>query len=348
MLDWLRLIRASGLFTIASNLAAAATVATYANGSLDPKLIAGLLFQGNGWQVLWVSLASCLLFASGMLWNDIADIERDRELHPQRPLPSGRVSLVTAYVVGAALAIGALLVAVASDAAQGFYALGMPPYGFSTAGIVLSLALLYDFVTKQVPWIGSLNMAAVRAVHAVFALLLLGADHFRQGALAVLGLFGVDAAADVPLGPAIYPILLGIYIFGVTLTSELESRSGRRWELVLGGGLMVVAMVGAAVRLVTAHWITSLQATGGYVQLVAGLFLGLAILALWAWRVLLPWWAALRTGRKGMVGPLVGAALSGMILFDALIATSAHPAAGLAILCLYPCIRLAGRAIRMD
>lgn len=348
MLDWLRLIRASGLFTIASNLAAAITVASYANGSLDPKLIAGLLFQGNGLQVVWVSLASCLLFATGMLWNDLADVERDRELHPRRPLPAGRVSLITAYIVGAALAIGALLVAVASDAAQGFYAQGIPPYGFYTAGIVLSLALLYDFLTKHLPWVGSLTMAGVRAVHAVFALLLLGADHFRLVAMALLGMLGVDAAAGVPAGPAVYPLLLGVYIFGVTLTSELESRTGRRWELVLGGVLMAAAMLGGAARLVTAHWIVSLQATGNYLLLVAGLFLGFAIIALWGWRVLWPWFAALRTGRKGMIGPLVGASLGGMILFDALLATTAHPGAGLVILLLYPCFRLAGRAIRMD
>jgi 4-hydroxybenzoate polyprenyltransferase len=348
MLDWLRLIRASGLFTIATNLAAAITVATYANGSLDPRLIAALLFQGNGLQVLWLSLASCLLFASGMLWNDLADLERDRELHPRRPLPSGRVGLAAAYVMGAAFAIGALLVAVASDAAQGFYVQGIPPYGFYTAGIVLSLALLYDFLTKHIPWIGSLTMAAVRAVHAVFALLLLGADHFRLGAMALLGIAGLDAAAGMPIGPAIYPLLLAVYIFGVTLTSELESRAGRRWELVLGGLLMMAAIVAGAVRLVTAHWIGALQATGNYLALVGGLFLGFAIIALWGWRVLVPWVAALRTGRKGMIGPLVGASLGGMILFDALLATTAHPVAGLAILVLYPFFRLAGRAIRMD
>jgi hypothetical protein len=185
-------------------------------------------------------------------------------------------------------------------------------------------------------------------VHAVFALLLLGADHFRLGAMALLGLAGADVAAGVPVGPAIYPLLLAVYIFGVTLTSELESRSGRRWELVLGGILMLAAMAGGAVRLVTAHWIGSLQATGNYLALVGGLFLGFAIIALWGWRVLWPWVAALRTGRKGMIGPLVGAALGGMVLFDALLATSAHPVAGLGILLLYPIFRLAGRAIRMD
>jgi 4-hydroxybenzoate polyprenyltransferase len=342
MLDWLRLIRASGLFTIASNLAAAAFVATYATGSLDLKVIAGLIGQGNRLAAVWVVVTSCLLYASGMLWNDLADIERDRQLHPRRPLPSGRIGITAGFVVGALCAVGALLVSLLITP------LSDTSYGFITAGLVLSLALLYDFVTKSVPWLGSLNMALVRTSHALFALLLLGVDHFKLAGLAVLGVFGVHAAAPVPLGLAVYPLLLGLYIFGVTLISELESRPGRRWELVLGGALMATAMAAAVLRLMTAHWISGLQQTGGYVQLVASIFLGLGIALLWGWRVLGAWLGALRAGRKGLVGPVVGQALAGMILFDALMATSAHPLGGLAILCLYPCIRVVGRAIRMD
>lgn len=342
MLDWLRLIRASGLLTIASNLSAAAIVATYAAGNLDPKVLVGLVVQGNRLTALWVVLTSCLLYISGMLWNDLADLERDRTLHPRRPLPSGRISITAGFVVGALVAIGALLLSLLITP------LTDTAYGFLTAGLVLSLALLYNFVTKSVPWLGSVNMGLVRLCHAWFALLLLGVDHFKLAGLAMLGLLGFDAVAPVPLSQAVYPLLLGLYITGVTLVSELESRPGRRWELVLGGSLMTLAMVVALLRLFTAHWISGLQQTGGYVQLVASLFLGLGIAALWSWRVLGPWIGALRGGRRGLVGPVVGQALAGMILFDALMATSAHPLGGLAILCLYPLIRLVGRAIRMD
>src|SRR4051812_46156890 len=101
MLDWLRLIRASGLLTIASNTLAAVVVALYFNSGLDPLLLARRLLQGNSWDALWVVLASSLLYASGMLWNDLADVDRDRMLHPRRPLPSGRISLASAYIAGA-------------------------------------------------------------------------------------------------------------------------------------------------------------------------------------------------------------------------------------------------------
>lgn len=344
MLDWLRLFRASGLFTIAANLAAATVVAAY-TGTLDLWEIGRLVLYGNQWNAVWIVCCSGLLFASGMLWNDLADLDRDRELHPRRPLAAGRISLVAAYVVGAGCAVGALLAAVASDAAHGHYARGIPPYAFYTAGVVLSLALLYNFLTKHVPWLGSLTMAAVRSVHALLALLLVGVDHFKLAWFAILGIGDATLSGSAP---AQYALLLGLYVFGVTLTSELESRQGRRWELVLGGALMTVAMLLGGARLVTAHWINGLQITGGYVQLVLGLFLGLAIMGFWGWKVLAPWAAALRAGRKGLVGPVVGAALGGMILFDALLATTAHPIAGLFILLLYPLFRLSSRAIRMD
>lgn len=342
MLDWLRLIRASGLFTIASNVLAAAFVATYAAGSLDLWVIGGLVVQGNRLTALWVVLASALLYASGMLWNDLADFERDRLLHPRRPLPSGRISLTAGFVVGTLLAVGALLVSLLITP------LTDTAYGFISAGLVLTLALLYNFVTKSIRWLGSVNMALVRVSHAWFALLLLGVDHFKLAGLAILGLLGIQAAAPVPVSQAIYPLLLGVYVCGVTLVSELESRPGRRWELVLGGSLMIAAMAVAALRVMTAHWIGGLQQSGGYVQLVASIFLGLGIAVLWGWRVLGPWLGALRAGRKNVIGPLVGQGLAGMILFDALMATSAHPLGGLAILCLYPLILVVGQSIRMD
>jgi len=58
--------------------------------------------------------------------------------------------------------------------------------------------------------------------------------------------------------------------------------------------------------------------------------------------------AALRSGRRGDIGPAVGAALAGIILVDALIATSVHPLAGLLIALLYPVFCAVARVMRMD
>jgi 4-hydroxybenzoate polyprenyltransferase len=337
MLDWLRLIRASGLLTIASNTLAAVVVALYFNSGLDPLLLARRLLQGNGADALWVVLASSLLYLSGMLWNDLADVDRDRILHPRRPLPSGRISLTAAYIAGAIVAVGALLVASQLE------------YGMATAGVVLSLALLYDFVTKGVPYLGSLNMAAIRFMHAIFALLLLGTDYLRMAMNSLIDVvgFGQGEGAGSQL-PLVYPAVIGMYIFGLTLVSELESRRGYRGELVLGGLLMLSAVGLATSRLIGAHWIVELQQTGRYFALVGAFFFGIAVLAFLLWRVGKPWLDAVRTGRKALVGPTVGAGLSAIVLLDALVATAYHPAAGLVIIPLYVVLRITGRLIRMD
>jgi len=339
MLDWLRLGRVSGLFTILANLTAVAVVATYQQGgNLDLKVLLSLLIQGRGAAAVWIVAASVCLFLCGMLWNDLADVERDRELHPRRPLPSGRIGLAQAYVVGSALVVAALL----------FAALGGGGLAFQAAGLVLSLALLYDFAAKHAPWIGPAVMASVRTSHALFALFLLGGDHFLRATAGLLDGVGVETGVAFAAGPAVYALLLGCYVFGVTLVSELESRPGRRWELTFGALCVAVPVLMAMYLVATAGWIGHWQQQGGYVQMVSSLFLGLGIAALWVWRAGRPLLAAVRIGRRGLVGPAVGATLGGMILFDALIATAAHPVGGLVILCLYPCFLLVSRAIRMD
>src|SRR4051812_49757706 len=98
MLDWLRLIRASGLLTIVSNTLAAVLVCA-SGDDLSLRWLLKRLQRGGG-HLLWIPLASFCLYAAGMLWNDVHDVDRDRVLNPRRPLPSGRVGLPTAYVAG--------------------------------------------------------------------------------------------------------------------------------------------------------------------------------------------------------------------------------------------------------
>lgn len=338
MLDWLKLIRASGLITIVANLLAAITVIVYQGESMELKVLISLLIQGKGATCLWLLLASACLYLSGMVWNDLADLERDRVLHPRRPLPAGRIPLARAFLFGTAVVALALIAAAFAGGGLAFQA----------AGLVLSLALFYDFSAKQVPWLGSAVMASVRASHAFLALFLIGTDSFLRASATLLSVLGADLDVVPTYQALVYPGLLACYIFGVTLTSELESRRGRRWELALGLACIAIPMVLALGRVASAPWIGYWQERGDYLQLVASLFLGLIIASIWVWRVGSKLWAALRIGRRGVVGPAVGASLGGMVLFDALIATSAHPAIGLIILLLYPLIVVLGRAVRMD
>ena len=332
LLDWLKLVRVTGLVTILTNIIAVVVTAVYASEGLDPSWLIGRLHHNGFARSAWLVTASCLLYLAGMLWNDLVDVGRDRVLHPRRPLPAGRIHLGTAYFVGVLLAVGALI----SAAMVGVHA-------FYAAGVVLSLIMLYNLVTKDIPWIGSLTMGAVRFSHAIFALLLLGTDYLK---LAVLGHSAPGHGVLLA-----YPLILGVYIFAVTLVSELESRPGRRFELLLGGGLLFGAVGAGGWMLLNAHWMSHLSQRDSTIHVVAigmSAVLGVVLFGSLLWRIWRPWMAALRSGRSEQVGPVVGSALGGIIFLDALIATSAHPVGGLVILSLLPLFLLGKRFVQMD
>lgn len=337
LLDWLKLVRAIGLITILTNITAAVVTAIYPMNGLNPKFLYDRLKLSGLDQIAWLVSASSLLYLAGMLWNDLADVGRDQVLHPRRPLPSGRINLGTAYFVGVLLAVGALVCAAMVNV-----------HAFHAAGVVLSLIMLYNLVTKDIPWLGSLTMAAVRGAHALFALLLLGTDYLNW---AIIGDISGPNHGPGQWVLLTYPLILTCYIFGVTLISELESRPGLRIELLIGGALMFGAVVTAGWLLASTRWITRLSQDDSTLYVVAiGLsaVMGAVLFCLLLWRIWKPWSAALKSGRSEQVGPVVGAALGGMIFLDALIATAAHPLGGVAILCLLPVFLLGKRVVRMD
>lgn len=331
MLDWLRLIRASGLATIVSNCAAMVLFAFYTGVGLDPRWI-GRLFTADPGRIGWLLLASALLYAAGMAWNDLADVERDRIINPKRPLPSGRLHLPTAMVAAALMGIGAVVAALMAEG----------PLGALAALTVLTLALLYNFEAKHVPWLGSLVMALTRAAHACFALLIIGPDALRAALV-----------ADAPPGARcilLYPLILLLYTWGLTVISELEHRPGRRWELIAGAALMAAGTALAVAQLIGAPWQRSWLMAGGPWPLALAGAVALCLFAagLLVWQVAKPFAAALTQASRAYAGRTLVAGLGGIILLDVVVAGAAHPLGALLVLGLYPLHRLVSASIRMD
>jgi hypothetical protein len=84
---WLELARISNTPTTVSNAVAGAVL-------VDAAAPAG--------PVAVVAVAAALFYTAGMVLNDVCDLELDRRVRPERPLPSGRVSVpaaVTAVIV---------------------------------------------------------------------------------------------------------------------------------------------------------------------------------------------------------------------------------------------------------
>ncbi|MFZ4763480.1 MAG: UbiA family prenyltransferase [Roseimicrobium sp.] len=178
---WLELARISNLPTVWTNV------------------LAGWLLAGGKWEwqpLGWLLAGGSLLYTAGMLLNDAADVKFDREHRPERPIPSGRVGLVTVWCVGVAMMLA------------GF---GMCVWG-AGACVWLALALVaaiiaYDLYHK--PWPGSvLIMGSCRALLYLVA-----------GSAVTGGLSWEENHELVICAGA-----LGAYIVGVSLVARSEVR----------------------------------------------------------------------------------------------------------------------------
>jgi len=331
VLDWLRLIRASGLATIASNSATMLLFAFYTGEGLDPRWL-GRLLTADPVRIGWLLLASMLLYASGMAWNDLADVERDRIIHPKRPLPSQRLHLPTAMVAATLMSVGAVVAALLAEG----------PLGALSALIVLTLALIYNFEAKHVPWLGALTMALTRAAHACFALLIIGSDALRAALV-----------AEYPPGSRcllIYPLILLFYTTGLTAVSELEHRPGRRWEVLVGTALMGVAIVLALAQFIGAPWQGAWLTAGGPwpLALAGAVLVVLGAAALLVWQLGRPLVATVAQASRAQASRTLIAGLGGFILLDVIVAGAAHPLGAALIFLLYPLFRMVSSSIRMD
>ena len=92
-----QLIRLPNVFTAMADIGLGALV----TGSLPQQTTTFML----------VLLASTCLYCAGMVWNDYFDVEQDRRERPFRPLPSGRVTMRQALILGTVLMVAGVIFA---------------------------------------------------------------------------------------------------------------------------------------------------------------------------------------------------------------------------------------------
>ncbi|MBI5366094.1 MAG: hypothetical protein HZA54_03580 [Planctomycetes bacterium] len=228
--DWLRLARVQNLptaladvwtgYALAAGLAVAGTVGADPAGGGGTAAPAALLFPAPTRTLGFLSLAALAAYAGGCCLNDLADLPRDRRLHPTRPLPAGRITPVAALLSVLALFATAQLAALAA----GGYDSG------AVAFMLLLGILLYDALCKRWRLPGSLTMGGLRALN-----LALGMSPYAQAAWHAGGLLEL-------------PLWLGAHVALVTWISTYEESSphapGFRAALLLDLALVV----GAALR----------------------------------------------------------------------------------------------------
>ncbi len=222
LLAWMQLMRLPNVFTAAADVTMGFV---FVAGSLQPLPV-----------YLCVLGASCLLYTSGMVLNDLFDLTEDREKRPERPLPSGRVSVKSAAIVGfGMLGLGVLL---------GWITLPLAPPGLSLAwrggAVATALAacvLLYDAALKRT-FVGPLGMSACRFLNVLLGMSMAMAANGMPSDPAVL--LGFDKPQLLVAGG------IGIYITGVTVFARREEGESNRVVLVAGTVMMLcgIALLG--------------------------------------------------------------------------------------------------------
>jgi 4-hydroxybenzoate polyprenyltransferase len=193
LFPWLQLLRLPNVFTAAADVAMGYIVT---QRDLEPYSQFGLLIA-----------ASCSLYLSGMILNDVFDAEVDAREQSHRPIPSGRVSLFHAQRLG---------------------------WGLWLIGIALA-------------WLCShlANDWRPGAVASALALVILAYDGALKNSRAAPLLMGECRFLNVLLGMSLFvwrwerrELLIaagiGIYIIGVSVFSRTDAYVSKRARLVTG------------------------------------------------------------------------------------------------------------------
>jgi len=193
---FLQLMRIPNSFTAMSNILAAQLLIT--RGELQwPPLI-------------FLLAASACLYTGGIILNDCFDLDEDRRERPSRPLPSGKIPVTTAWMLGFLfLAAGVVLAGLVS------------PGSMIVSVIIVALVLLYDGYAKHTA-AGSLVMGLCR--YGNWLLGLSTAGHPEDSWLLAL------------------PILF--YVTSLTILSKAETTAEKRTPLLLcTGGITLTAIL---------------------------------------------------------------------------------------------------------
>ncbi|MGL5079288.1 MAG: UbiA-like protein EboC [Waterburya sp.] len=201
VLGYLQLMRPANIITAWADILlgyAAASSVTGGINNLDIIALTTLILATTG------------LYGGGVVFNDICDAALDAVERPERPIPSGRVSLTGAITLGTALLlVGIIAAAMVSNLSA------------ILASIVAVTALLYDKYGKHHTFFGPLNMGACRSANLL------------------LGVSAIPEAVSDRWYLAVIPV---VYIAAITAISRGEVRGGNKTT-----GIIAIALIGIVI-----------------------------------------------------------------------------------------------------
>lgn len=251
--------------------------------------------------VFGLAVASVLLYAAGTTINDYFDASVDARERPERPIPSGEVSRPQALTLGLGfLAAGVVIAVLAAGTVAGV-----------VSGLLALTILLYDSVLTGSA-VGFLAMGATRGLNVL------------------LGVTAAVSPASLPLWAIAVPVVVTVFIAGVTRMAANETGTSDRTDVLPAIGGVVVAALGVVGLLI----VRSPRA----INTVFALFF-LACFLGWTGRALR---SAYITPTPDTIGAAVGTCVLGLIALEgAFAATIAPVLALLAVACLVPAVGLA-------
>ena len=284
--SYLQLVRLPNLFTAMADVAMG-FLFVEADWAWHDRIT---LLPVGTWVLGLLIAGSTLLYAAGVVLNDLFDLETDRRERPDRPLPSGRVSVRAARWLGwEMLLVGTVLPCLVALLLNQFppAQVADPMIAWRPVNVAVLLAMaivLYNAVLKRT-WLGPLAMGWCRMLNV-----LLGMSVLR-----------------VPLTAQHWLVAgaIGVYVMGISWFARDEAERSRRLPLVLGTVLMAggVAMLARVNHYVPAKWLDPN----------------------W-WCVAMAWFGCLTVGRcfwaivepePGRVQYAVGRAILSLVILDA-------------------------------
>lgn len=192
---YLQLTRPANLVTAVTDILAGMAIAQFTFPDFSP---APLL------------ISTVALYGGGVVMNDVFDAKLDSVERPERPIPSGKVSLPSATMFGISLLfLGILLAAI---------------YSFQSGVIAIGVALLtviYNRFAKHHTILGPVTMGMCRGGNLILGMSVLPESIERWGLIALL------------------PIA---YIGAITLISQDEVHGGKRRTLYIAAALYLIVL----------------------------------------------------------------------------------------------------------
>lgn len=139
--------------------------------------------------VLCLCLATMGLYGGGVVFNDVIDARLDKVERPERPIPSGVISLTQAIVLGCYLLLVGVLAAFTVGRITGFLALA----------ITVS-ALVYNKWGKHHSLLGPLNMGLCRGLNLLLGISALEPALYRYWWIGLIPVLYIAAVTTISRG----------------------------------------------------------------------------------------------------------------------------------------------------